>query len=76
MSKLTLYMPNGRIINMINPSLLQIDFHRNVGLFALKYSDDFCELALICTHEDWSVIYEVYEEISTAYREGKTYIEF
>ena len=76
MSKLTLNMPNGRVIIIINLSLLQIDFYRCYGLYALKYSDDFSKLALICTHKDYSVIYGVYKEISKAYKEGKSYIEF
>lgn len=75
MSKLTLTMPNGRVIIIINLSLLQIDFYRCYGLYALKYSDDFSELALICTHKDPSVIFEVYNEISVAYKEGKSYIK-
>jgi len=76
MQKLTLTMPNGRIINIVNLSTLQIDFYRKFGLYALKYSDDFCKEALICSHESWFQIFHVYKIISNAYSEGTTSIVF
>lgn len=75
MMELKVYI-NNRIITITNLSELSVSFYPKYKLFILRYSDDYYDSRLICTHENLSTILGIKRKISKAYSKGNSFVKF